>query len=179
MGLMDNLGLGNAVDNVTGQPSNSGAGRFRDITEDDFENTYGDNLQAGTWRTLAEYIVEAQNRYNVGFGVATVPDKVGRWYMVLDDGSGNLVTGEARLKTMNSNDEQVETEQRAVPTSRLNTDPNDFRKQFALPENQNTLSVGEDSKIVLQFRLNSSSAGTSVDFSADATDINIPSTNYS
>jgi len=166
-----------SVDEITGQTDERG--RYAEIDADDWDNTFGSNLSSGVWRDLAEYVVEPQNQYNIGFAAASVPDRVGRWYMVLDDGNGNEVTGLARIKTRNSNDENVDTEVRAVHTRRLNTDANDFRKQYAVPESQNTPSVGEDSKIVLQFKLASGSTGTSVDFGADATVTQFPLTNYS
>lgn len=160
------------------QSAKEGADYF-DIQEGDFQNTFGNNLTAGVWSDLAEFVVGAQNAYNIGWGIADAPDVVGRWYMVLDDGAGNEVVGQARIKTRNSNDERVDTEIRGVPTSRLNTDPNDFRKQYAMPENRETDKVGEDSKAVLQFKLSSASAGTSVDFTAAATEVSIPASNYS
>lgn len=169
--------LSESVAQINGQPEGSAGGRYEEIQEGDFDNTFGNNLTAGSWNTLAEFVVDAQNSYNVGFGKAEVESKVGRWYMVLDDGAGAEVVGEARIKTMNSNDENVDTEVKAVPTSRLNTDITDYRKQFAVGEQKSTAKVGEDSKIVLQFRLSSSSTGTSVDFPSST--IMLPATNYS
>lgn len=171
--------LTSSVDSITGQPKASGDGRYAEISEGDFDNTFGSDLQAGVWRDLAEFVVDAQNKYNVGFGSADIPSTVGRWYMVLDDGAGNLVVGQARLKTRNSNDEQVETEVRSVHTRRLDTDPNTQSEQFAVPEVQKTDTVGEDSKVVLQFKLSGDSTGTAVDFTAANTVVQIPLTNYS
>lgn len=176
------LGLGSIsdpVDRLTGQSSQGRQGDYDEIDEDRWANTYGDDLQAGVWRDLAEFIADPQNEYNIGFGVSDVPARVGRWYMVLDDGAGNEVVGQARVKSRNSNDEAVETEIRGVPSRRLNSDPSDYRKQYAVPEVTNTDSIGEDSKFVLQFKLAGSSAGTSVDFTADATVVSLPITNFS
>lgn len=186
---------GNLVDRVTGMVGGGGSSEearrglpaasveegvdYDEIDSNRFTNTYGSNLTAGVWRDLAEFVADAQNAYNVGFGMQDYPERVGRWYMVLDDGAGNLVTGVARIKSRNSNDENVETEIRGVHTRRLNTVSDDYRRQFALEENRETNKVGEDSKIVLQFKLDGSSAGTSVDFTAAATVVAIPVSNYS
>lgn len=152
---------------------------YDQIEAEDFDNTFGSNLTAGVWVDAAEFVCDAQNAYNVGWGMAEFPEVVGRWFMVLDDGSGNAVTGVARIKTRNSNDEQVDTEVRGVPTSRLDTDVSDYRKQYALAEIRQTPKVGEDSKIVLQFKLASGSVGTTIDFTAGATTVLIPVSNYS
>lgn len=172
------------VDEVTGQRNSGAEGRYAEISEDDFQNTFGSDLQAGVWRDLAEFVVDAQNKYNVGYGSAGVPSTVGRWYMALydptaDAGAGAYVTGHARIKSRNSNDEGVETEVRSVHTRRLDTDPNTPSEQFAVPEIERTATVGEDSKVVLQFKLSEDSVGTAVDFAAAETVVAIPLTNFS
>lgn len=202
---MDNraqMGLGGIAQNIQGALGNAtggGGGGMRSseqrrgvpsasvqegvaystVEEGDFDNTFGDNLTAGVWVDLAEFVVGAQNAYNVGWGMAEFPDVVGRWFQALSDTNGNAVEGVARIKTRNSNDERVETEVRGIPTTRLDTDVSDYRKQQTLPENRSTAKVGEDSKIVLQFKLKSSSTGTSVDFAHADTNIVVPVSNYS
>lgn len=178
-GNLSGLFGGDPIDRITGQPKQSGGGTYAEITEESWDNTFGSNLVAGSWQDLAEFVVNAQNEYNVGFGSADVPAAVGRWYMVLDDGAGNEVTGLARIKTRNSNDERVDTEVKEVHTRRLNTAANDYRQQYAVGERRETDRVGEDSKVVLQFNLSPDSTGTSVDFTAAATVNQIPLTNYS
>jgi len=172
-------GTGGSVETRRGVPdASAGEGVSPDtIRAEDWDNTFGSNLQAGVYRDAAEFVIGAQNAYNIGFGKAEFPDVVGRWYQILDDGNGNQVVGLSRLKTRNSNDERVDTEVRAVEAATLNANANDYRTQFALPENRETPKVGEDSKIVFQFKLSPSSTGTSIDF-GDSTQ-KIPLSNYS
>lgn len=172
------IDLGGSVDSITGQPKGSEGGSYDEIDEARFHNTFGNDLQAGVWRDLAEFVCGAQNQYNVGYASSENAQKVGRWYMVLADGAGNFVTGTARIKTRDSNDEGVDTEIRGIHTRRLDTVADDYTKQYAVEEQLNTPKVGEDSKIVLQFKLASSSTGTSVDFTAANTVVQIPLTNY-
>lgn len=168
---------------VQGKPEGSEGGRYAEIVAESFTGpqgtTWGDNLSPGDWIDLAQFTVRAQNQYNVGFGTADIPSKVGRWAMHLDDGSGNQVKGIARIKTRNANQEGVDTEVRSIHTRRLNKIGASHREQFAVPEQLETDRVGEDSNVVLQFKLANTSTGTTVDFSAQATKVTIPLTNYS
>lgn len=157
---------GSAVDQISGKPQGSEMGSEYVLEEQNFDNTFGSNLSAGSWVDAAEFIVNAQTQYNVGYGSADKDATVGRWYANFEDGSSNAVVGQARIVTRNANDKAVETDISAVATSRLDTNANDPRQQYAVPEILDTNRVGEDSKIVLQFKLDSGSTGTSIDFSA-------------
>lgn len=164
---MDIFGsLGNALDQVSGKPKGSERGSHYVLEEQNFTTTFGANLTAGSFQDAAEFVVPAQTRYNVGYGGSDAPATVGRWYANLEDGSGNAVTGQARIVTRNAQDKAVETDISAVATSRLDTSASDFRQQYAVPEIRDTNMVGEDSKVVLQFKLDSGSSGTSIDFTA-------------
>lgn len=160
------LNLGETLEDIQGKPNQSQGGSPDTLEEQDFTSTFGSNLQAGEWVDAAVYTVEAQTQYNVGYGKADRPETMGRWYATFTDGAGNAVTGQCRILTRDANDENVDEEIAGVSTSRLDSDPNDFRKQKGTPEVLDTPKVGEDSKIILQFKLKSGSAGTSIDFGA-------------
>lgn len=168
--------LGSAVDQITGKPKNSRGGSYHDLEEQNFDNTFGSNLVAGSWKDAAEFIVSAQTEYNVGYGAADTESTVGRWFATLDDGAGNTVTGQCRIVTRNANDKAVETDISGVSTSRLNK--SNPTEQYKVPEVMDTNRVGEDSKIVFQFKLDSGSAGTSIDFTAAATEFRLSLTEY-
>jgi hypothetical protein len=165
MNFLSNI-AGSAVDSISGKPEGSQMGSEYVLEEQNFDNTFGSNLTAGSWVDAAEFIVPAQTRYNVGYGSADKSATVGRWYANFEDGSSNAVVGQARIVTRNANDKAVETDISAVATSRLDTNQSDPRTQYAVPEILDTNKVGEDSKVVLQFKLDSGSTGTSIDFSA-------------
>lgn len=158
--------LGGAINDVTGQSEKSkAAGGTRDTFDTArFTNFYGDNLVAGEWRTLAEYVVEPQTEYNVGFGSAPVDETVGRFYSQFKDGATTpqLVTGMVRITTTNSHDQNKDTEVSSIATQRLDTNAGDKTKQYAQPEVEDTDKVGPDSKIKVLFKLSASSAGTTI-----------------
>lgn len=158
--------FGSAVNQISGKPSGSDRGSQYTLEEQNFDNKFGSSLVAGSWKDAAEYIVPAQTAYNVGYGSADKESTVGRWYANFDDGGGNTVTGQARIVTRNANDKAVETDISAITTARLNANANDPRTQVAVPEILDTNKVGEDSKVVFQFKLDSNSTGTSIDFTA-------------
>jgi hypothetical protein len=174
------LGLGRGINRILGQSkrAESQGGSEFTIEAHNFDNTYGSNLQSGTWVDLAEYIVGAQTAYNVGYGVADIPDKVGRFYAHFEDGSSNVVSGQVRILTRDANDKNVDTEISGMSTSRLDSDANDWRKQVAVPEIERTPKVGEDSKIVIQFKLDPGSTGTTIDMSASGTQFLLDTTQY-
>lgn len=171
-------GLGSAVDEISGQPKQSSGGSHFILTVSDFDTTWGDNIEAGAWVDVAEFIVGAQTQYNVGYGASDRPATVGRWYAVFQDGSGNVVKGQVRIVTRNANDKAVETDISGLSTTRLGGDPDDYRTLQAVPEVLATNRVGEDSKVVLQFNLDASSAGTSIDFGATPTKFELDLTRY-
>lgn len=160
--------LGSAIDDFTGQSRQSrNEGGSPDTFEtEDFPTWNGDALSSGQWVDLAVYPVEAQTEYNVGYGTAAVESTVGRFFAAFEDGSGNAVSGQVRIKTRDANDGNVDTEISSISTARLNSNENDYTKQVAVPEVTNTPKVGEDSKIVVQFKLSSNSQGTSADQAA-------------
>lgn len=172
MPLSDMLGgghLGGKIDDITGQEKQSKqeGGTKDTFDEDRFTAWYGDNLQAGEWRTLAEYVVEPQTAYNIGHGSAPVEETVGRFYSVFMDGSGSETVGMVRVQTSNSHDENTDTEVSAIASQRLsNGSIGNKREQYAIPENTNTDKVGTDSKIKVLFKLKESSSGTNISKSA-------------
>lgn len=158
--------FGSAVDSVTGQAKGSENGSLFTLETDDLDQTFGDNLTAGSWVDAAEFIVPAQTAYNVGYGVADNEATVGRFYANFEDGSSNEVKGQVRIITRNANDKAVETDISSLSTARLDSDISNYRQQVAVPEVLDTSKVGQDSKVVIQFKLKSGSSGTSIDFSA-------------
>lgn len=158
--------LSDPIDRLSGKPRGSERGSHFTLESDDFASTFGSNLEVDEWVDAAVFVVPAQTAYNVGFGTAENESTVGRWYASFDDGSGNTVSGQVRIVTRNARDKAVETDISSVSTSKIDADPNDYRTQYAVPEILDTNKVGEDSKVVLQFKLKSSSTGTSIDFSA-------------
>jgi hypothetical protein len=164
MALRDLLTGG--IDEVTGKAKGSENGSQFTLEEGDWDNTFGDNLVAGQWVDAAEFIVPAQTQYNVGYGVAGNEATVGRFYSHFEDGSGNVTAGQVRIVTRDANDKNVETDISSLSTSRLDADATDYRTQVAVPEVLDTNRVGQDSKVVMQFKLKSGSTGTSIDFPA-------------
>ena len=163
--MLQNL-FSNGIDSVTGKAEGSEGGSQFTLETDDLDNKFGSNLSAGSWVDAAEFVVPAQTAYNVGYGVADNEATVGRFYSHFEDGSSNNVEGQVRIVTRNANDKAVETDISALSTARLDSDASDFRRQVAVPEVLDTNKVGQDSKVVIQFKLKSSSTGTSIDFGA-------------
>jgi len=171
MGLLETLR--DPIDRMTGKPRGSEAGSQFTLEADDFDNTFGSNLTAGSWVDAAEYIIPAQTQMNVGYGSSENPATVGRFYAAFEDDASNTTAGQVRIVTRNARDKAVETDISALSTARLNGDPNDYRTLQAVPEVLDTNRVGEDSKIVLQFKLNSGSTGTSIDFDASSFELDL------
>jgi len=179
LGIGDSGMLGSAIDDLTGQPRQSEReGGTRDTFEvQDFDTWYGDNLEAGAWVDLAEYVVEPQTAYRWGHGSAPVEETLGRMAAHFEDGAGNQVKGSVRLKTRNANDENADTEVAGIPTRKLDKLSASKRDKYAQPEVG--AKVGEESKLVVQFRLSSASAGTSIDETADPSEVEMDVTRYS
>lgn len=154
------------VEDITGQSKQSRGGAFETFDEDDFDTFNGGNLQEGQYVDLAVYTVEAQTQYNVGFGKADRPENQGRFFAAFDDGAGAEVSGKVRIVTRTAQDKRPDTDVSGISTARLNTNVNDRRLQYPLPEIVDTPRVGEDSKIVLQFKLKPGSAGVAIDQAA-------------
>lgn len=169
--------LQNAVDEITGKPAGSESGDHFTLEKDDFDRTES-ALTEGEFEDVAEYVVPAQTMYDVGYGSSQHEATVGRWYASFDDGNGNTVSGIVRVETRNARDKNVDTEISGVSTSRLDSDPSDYRTQYAVPQVTDTPPVGEDSKVVIKFKLKSGSTGTSIDWSADATDFELDLTEF-
>lgn len=164
--------LQNAVDEITGKPSGSESGDHFTLEVDDFDRTES-ALTAGEFVDVAEFIVPAQTMYDVGYGSSQHQATVGRWFATFDDGAGNAVSGIVRIETRNARDKNVDTEISGVSTSRLDSDPTDYRTQYAVPQVTDTQPVGEDSKLVVKFKQKSGSAGTSIDWAASEFELDL------
>lgn len=166
MALRDMLGggyLGAGIDDFTGQSEKSkkeGGNRGR-LTLDDMTILGANALVEGTWVDLAEYEVEPQTEYKWGYGTSAVSETVGRILGAFDDGAGNAVDVDLRLKTRNGNDENENTEVSNIGADELTDASAAKRDQYAQPETGRKVTT--HSKMVVQARLNPGSAGTSID----------------
>lgn len=148
--LLDNLGLGGAIDRVTGDARAGGAEKFKKtLTESNFGSgtkalTPGENQKIGT------FTVGAQEQYRWGQGTAEHPDNQGYLYIELKDNANPPVeiTGTTRLEQRDAQERNIITvheEEEEV----LHGDLNDRKLKQALPEQVSFPKVGRDSKLTL------------------------------
>ena len=134
---------------------------------------------ADEWQVLGEYVVPAQNQVSWGQGKETIPDTLGFVYLnLMDDTSTTAVQveGEIRLVQKNANDagDDIVFEER---TEMLRGSMSDKKLKIALPEQVQVPRVGQDSKLVLEIKVDTTAT---VDLTPDSgsTTVLLPVTVY-
>ena len=134
---------------------------------------------AGEWQVLGENVVSAQNEISWGQGKETIPDTLGFVYIdLMDDTSTTAVQveGLVRLVQKNANDagDVIVFEER---TEMLRGSTTDKKLKIALPEQVQVPRVGQDSKLVLEIKVDTTQT---VDLTPDSgsTTVLLPVTVY-
>lgn len=110
--------------------------------------------KAGKWNRIGEFTVPAQQLYHFGYGDEGHPENQGYIFIgIYDDTATNSVVEEGFVRLV-----QVNARETVGPTvwegrtENLRGDTADKRKMIALPEKDEFFWVGEDSKLVIEFK---------------------------
>lgn len=115
-------------------------------------------VTAGTYTTIGTYTVGAQRAATVGQGsIQNDPVNQGKIFIDLEDGTAADLDGWVRVVLANANETRTEVVLE-LRTERLSENPTDDTKWFHQPEFP--LKVGEDSKILIQFKADGSGTKT-------------------
>lgn len=169
MGFLNQLG--NIQNLIPGQQKRAGFQRVYNKT--DFGLTANVTCKAGQWNKLASKTVPAQQLLAFGYGTETLPHSAGRLYAYLQDGVSGEIKGKLRLLISDAN-ELVKTTVYEGRTDILHGSATDKEMMVVLPEFRPMAK--EDSKLILEFYSDESSADCTVDYSK--TTINVPVTVY-
>lgn len=116
---------------------------------------------AGVWTNLWEYTVPAQQAIRWGYGSPALAQNQGyMWFVLVDEGTGFDV-GVLRLAQMNARRTKslviAEVADRALhltdSTTLITATPTDKNTMTPLPEKREFPKVGEDSLLIVQYRL--------------------------
>lgn len=135
---------------------------------------------AGAWQRIWEYTCPAQTALAWGYGTPSLPDNQGYlWFAVMKDGT-DFSVGLVRLGMENfsrhtyvpviemSDTQLHDTDNTDITTARLI----DKKSMIALPERPDLPAIGQDSRLTIDYRTVTASAG------ADDADFAIPITVY-
>jgi len=116
--------------------------------------TTDQTVTAGKWNTIGTYTVSSQQFATVGYGrINDHPENQGKVFIDTEDTSGTDIDGWIRIALANAQETQVVVvlEER---TETLSLGESDTRQRLHMPEYP--LWAGEDSKILIQFKPDSS-----------------------
>lgn len=146
LGQIQSGGISGIVDEVTGQPADSNARKFRRrLTEADLVED-AKSIPTGEFTKLGDgFTVPAQEQYRWGFGAASAPDNQGYFYAdIQQDAGAGAAEGLLRLEQRDAQERTtiVVFEER---TEGLDGSLTDRQNQIALPEQRDFPKVGRDS----------------------------------
>lgn len=116
-------------------------------------------VKDGGFVRIGQFTVPPQQLYHLGYGRGDLPYNQGYLYMTFFDDTGTpvVIPGVVRFRQANAN-ESINLLIAEYRTEQLSGDASDRNKMMAFPEQVLFPFVGEDSKVILEFLADSSSA---------------------